>query len=130
MTYHGGLLLDSTGAMSERPWFVCHWRPRSTPGFSYVRPVALLTPDDMLTKKFKPIGSPPNAESFFQSYLAAPITLSLFVFWKVYTRDWGFGVNLREVDLDQGRRFEEELDVDFVEDAKRPGWRRVAAFLF
>ncbi|GME33919.1 Amino acid permease [Neofusicoccum parvum] len=77
-----------------------------------------------------PIGSPPNAESFFQSYLAAPITISLFIFWKVYTRDWGFGVNLREVDLDQGRRFEEELDPDDSEKAKRTGWRRIVSFIF
>ncbi|KAL1617870.1 hypothetical protein SLS56_010792 [Neofusicoccum ribis] len=77
-----------------------------------------------------PIGSPPNAESFFQSYLAAPITISLFIFWKVHTRDWGFGVNLREVDLDQGRRFEEELDPDDSEKAKRTGWRRIVSFIF
>lgn len=77
----------------------------------------------------KPIGSPPNAESFFQSYLAAPITLSLFFFWKIYTKDWVFGVNLREVDLDQGRRLEEELDPETVEE-KHKGWRRVVAFFF
>ncbi|KAF4540694.1 Amino acid permease [Lasiodiplodia theobromae] len=76
-----------------------------------------------------PIGSPPNANSFFQSYLAAPITLSLFIFWKVYTRDWGFGVNLQEVDLDLGRRMEEDLDPDVGEDKKRSGWRRAVGFI-
>lgn len=82
-----------------------------------------------LTECLQPIGSPPNANSFFQSYLAAPITLSLFIFWKVYTRDWGFGVNLQEVDLDLGRRVEEDLDPDVGEDKKRSGWRRALSFI-
>ncbi|TDZ28481.1 putative amino-acid permease [Colletotrichum spinosum] len=77
-----------------------------------------------------PVGGSPNAESFFQSYLAAPITISLFAFWKVYTKDWGFGVDLRSVDLDKGRRREEELAAYETVDEKVPTWKRVVSFFF
>ncbi|KAI8298048.1 putative amino-acid permease [Colletotrichum sp. SAR11_240] len=79
-----------------------------------------------------PVGGSPNAESFFQSYMAAPITLALFLFWKVYTRDWGFGVDLRSVDLDKGRRREEELEVYEVDEVekKTPMWKRILGFFF
>ncbi|KAL1633872.1 hypothetical protein SLS58_010928 [Diplodia intermedia] len=77
-----------------------------------------------------PIGSPPSAEAFFESYMAAPITLCLFIIFKVYLKSWTFGVNLREVDLDRGRRFEEELDPAFSDNAMQPIWKRVLNFLF
>ncbi|KAL0263031.1 hypothetical protein SLS55_002006 [Diplodia seriata] len=77
-----------------------------------------------------PIGSPPGAEAFFESYMAAPITICLFIIFKVYLKSWTLGVNLREVDLDRGRRFEEELDPTFSDDATLPIWKRVLNFLF
>ncbi|KAF2135712.1 uncharacterized protein K452DRAFT_238864 [Aplosporella prunicola CBS 121167] len=84
-----------------------------------------------------PIHESPNAAAFFQSYLAAPITLSLFLFWKAYTRDCGLGVDLRTVDLDCGRRMEEELDpvdgdAEGVEEGKgkKSVWRRVLRVVF
>ncbi|KAK1515101.1 amino-acid permease inda1 [Colletotrichum costaricense] len=78
-----------------------------------------------------PVGGKPSAESFFQGYLAAPITISLFLFWKVYTKDWGFGVDLYSVDLDMGRRPEEELD-DVYEGAekKKSVWKRGLSVIF
>lgn len=53
-----------------------------------------------------PIGGSPNAQVFFQNFLAAPVFVALLLFWKVWTRDFsfGFGVKLRDMDLDTGRR--------------------------
>lgn len=56
-----------------------------------------------------PIGGSPNAEAFFESYIAAPIAIALFVFWKLWTRDWAFGVKLSDMDLDTGRRDFDDL---------------------
>ncbi|OJD31051.1 amino acid permease [Diplodia corticola] len=77
-----------------------------------------------------PIGSPPSVEAFFESYMAAPITICLFIIFQVYSKRWTVGVNLREVDLDKGRRFEEELDPEILVEAGRPVWKRVLNFLF
>jgi len=51
-----------------------------------------------------PIGGNPNAQAFFESYLAAPIAIALFLFWKLFSRDWSLGVKVRDMDLDTGRR--------------------------
>lgn len=56
-----------------------------------------------------PIGGSPNAENFFMGYVAAPIALALFAFWKVYAKDWQFGVRVEDMDLDTGRRNYEDL---------------------
>jgi amino acid transporter len=69
-----------------------------------------------------PIGGRPNAEAFFESYIAAPIALALFCFWKLWTRDRGFGVKLRDMDLDTGRRRAEEFP-DVVDDDEAPARR-------
>ncbi|KAF3087301.1 hypothetical protein TWF569_008925 [Orbilia oligospora] len=58
-----------------------------------------------------PIGRKPDVETFFQSYLAAPVVLIMFLGYKAFTRDWKFGVNLMEVDLDAGRR---DLDISEI----------------
>ena len=46
-----------------------------------------------------------DAQGFFSNYLAAPIILALFLFWKVWTRDWSLGVRIRNIDVDTGRRY-------------------------
>ncbi|KEF52625.1 uncharacterized protein A1O9_11468 [Exophiala aquamarina CBS 119918] len=51
-----------------------------------------------------PIGGSPNAEAFFESYIAAPIAIALFAGWKIYTKDWSFGIRVEDMDLDSGRR--------------------------
>merc|ERR1711939_1053868 len=58
-----------------------------------------------------PIGGTPTggAESFFESYLAAPVIIALFVFWKLWTNDWRFGVKTKDMDIDTGRRDFHEL---------------------
>lgn len=55
-----------------------------------------------------PIGGLPNAGSFFEAYLAAPIVLVFFLFWKIYHKTRF--VRPHEVDLVSGRR-----DMNLVE---------------
>ncbi|KAI1638862.1 amino acid permease [Biscogniauxia mediterranea] len=57
----------------------------------------------------------PNAEDFFMSYLAAPIVLLLYLFWKVYTKDWSMWIKLSDIDLVSGSR-PLELDDDDVDE--------------
>ncbi|KAF2162029.1 hypothetical protein M409DRAFT_58491 [Zasmidium cellare ATCC 36951] len=74
-----------------------------------------------------PIGSSISANSFFQNWLALIITIMLFVFWKVWTKQYfKFGVDLDAVDLDYGRRIETEDDRVSVEALKnRPWWKKI-----
>ncbi|KAK9233854.1 amino acid permease/ SLC12A domain-containing protein [Lipomyces kononenkoae] len=53
-----------------------------------------------------PPGSPPNAQYFFEQYLAAPLVLALYLFWKFYSRIWRMWVPLSEMDLKSGLRTE------------------------
>jgi len=56
-----------------------------------------------------PIGGSPNAEAFFESYLAAPIIIVLYVFWRLWTRNFKGWVKLEDIDLDFGRRDLQDL---------------------
>jgi len=49
-----------------------------------------------------PIGGEPNANSFFQAYLAFPIVLAFYLFWKIFKNTRY--VRSSEVDLVSGRR--------------------------
>ena len=49
-----------------------------------------------------PIGGEPNAAGFFQAYLACPIIIAFYVFWKVFKRTRV--VKISEADLQSGRR--------------------------
>jgi len=52
-----------------------------------------------------PVGGSPSAEYFFETYLAAPIIIALWVFWKCWTRFEGpIWVAYRDMDLETGRR--------------------------
>lgn len=53
-------------------------------------------------------GAKPNAEGFFQSYLAAPITVVLYVGYKVYSREWRMFVPAHEMDLQTGAKYLDE----------------------
>ncbi|KAK2039559.1 amino acid permease [Colletotrichum somersetense] len=44
----------------------------------------------------------PDAEAFFQAYLAAPIVIFLYLLWKAISRDWTLYVPLRDIDLKTG----------------------------
>ena len=49
-----------------------------------------------------PIGGTPNAQSFFEAYLAVPIVIVFYIFWKIYKKTrW---VGTMEMDLVSGRR--------------------------
>ncbi|KAI1485284.1 amino acid permease [Biscogniauxia mediterranea] len=60
----------------------------------------------------------PDAEAFFMSYLAAPIVLLLYLFWKVYTKDWSMWIKLSDIDLVSGSRPLELDDDDVNEEPK------------
>ncbi|KIW71848.1 hypothetical protein PV04_00080 [Phialophora macrospora] len=80
-----------------------------------------------------PIGGTPTggAEAFFESYIAAPIALALFAFWKLWTRDTSFLVKVREMDLDTGRRdFQDIPQDDEPEPRKMSVGRRVSRAIF
>ncbi|KAG5367989.1 General amino-acid permease GAP1 [Yarrowia sp. C11] len=56
-----------------------------------------------------PIGGEPNAEAFFAAYLAAPIVIVFWIFWKVWKRPPFLKVS--DLDIDTGRR---DTDLDRV----------------
>jgi amino acid transporter len=62
-----------------------------------------------------PIGGSPSAEGFFSTYLAAPVVITFFVFWKIWTRDWSFLIKIEDIDLDSGRRYENISATDGVD---------------
>lgn len=62
-------------------------------------------------------GSSPDAQVFFQNYLAAPIVLALYVGWKVYTRNWRMWIPAHEIDLTTSARMLVPGDED---DEKQP----------
>lgn len=57
----------------------------------------------------------PDAETFFKSYLAAPIIIALYLGWKTYSGDWRLYVPVHEMDLKTGARIievgEEEEEI-------------------
>jgi amino acid transporter len=59
-----------------------------------------------------PVGGSPNAQAFFESYLAAPIIIALYLGWKLYVRGPLF-ISASSMDIDSQRR-SIELDPDFV----------------
>jgi amino acid transporter len=56
-----------------------------------------------------PIGKDPSPSAFFQSYLAAPVVIVFYLFWKFYKKT-PF-VHTRDIDVDTGRR---DLDYDLI----------------
>ncbi|KAL8640498.1 MAG: hypothetical protein Q9228_002588 [Teloschistes exilis] len=62
-----------------------------------------------------PVGSPADAENFFENYLAALIVIALYLGWKVYTRGkGGLFVKTSQMDLMTGMR---AFDLDPLDDA-------------
>ncbi|EMC96424.1 hypothetical protein BAUCODRAFT_69625 [Baudoinia panamericana UAMH 10762] len=50
------------------------------------------------------VGGTPNASGFFQSFLAAPMILALYLFWKIYTRDFSLFIAAKDMDVTSGIR--------------------------
>ncbi|KAL8708689.1 MAG: hypothetical protein Q9225_007565 [Loekoesia sp. 1 TL-2023] len=64
-----------------------------------------------------PIGSPPDAETFFENYLAGPVVIVLYLGWKIYTRGrGGLFFKASKMDLMSGMR---HLDLDPLDNAYR-----------
>lgn len=81
-----------------------------------------------------PIGGKPDAMAFFESYLAAPVVIAFFIGYKLYYRQWSFGVKLSEISIDEGRReldldaFRAEMDAERAEKATWPWWKKTWDF--
>ncbi|KAI1168114.1 amino-acid permease inda1 [Nemania serpens] len=74
--------------------------------------------------------SQPDAKTFFGAYLAAPVVIALYLFWKVWSRNWKLYINLLDIDLVSGSR---PLDPSEFEDpdAQKPSWlARVGRIFF
>ncbi|KAG9230019.1 amino acid permease/ SLC12A domain-containing protein [Amylocarpus encephaloides] len=83
-----------------------------------------------------PIGGKPDAKAFFENYLAAPIVILFFVGYKVYYKQWTIGVNLDDIQIDEGRReldfeaLKQELIEERAAIAAMPWWKRQMEFWF
>ncbi|KAL9023607.1 MAG: hypothetical protein Q9196_007095 [Gyalolechia fulgens] len=65
----------------------------------------------------QPIGASPDAEVFFQGYLAAVVVIALYVGWKIKTRgSGGLFVRASQMDLDTGIR---HFDMEPVDHGRR-----------
>jgi len=53
---------------------------------------------------WKSDGTTNTAEDFFSSYLAAPLILVLYLFWKVWAKDWTLFIKASEMDITSGMR--------------------------
>ena len=75
-----------------------------------------------------------DAQAFFESYLAMPILIALYVGYKIWKRDWSLFIRADKIDLNRGRTFyDEELlrqEREEYEEQLRTGpkWRRVYDF--
>ncbi|KAI0448947.1 amino-acid permease inda1 [Xylaria acuta] len=74
--------------------------------------------------------STPNAKTFFASYLAAFVVLALYLFWKVYSRDWKLYVRLADIDLVSGSRPLEPSEFDDPSNQKGHWAMRIVRALF
>lgn len=83
-----------------------------------------------------PIGAPPSASAFFQSYLGLPTVLICWIGYKLYSKNWRLLIPVNEIDLDTGRLVP---DLDLIhqvnaemeaELAGKPWWKRALAVIF
>jgi len=75
-----------------------------------------------------PIGGTPNAQAFFEAYLAVPIILAFFLFWKFYKRTrW---VKTMEIDLVSGRRELNLEELKAEERAEQATWGPMKRYTF
>lgn len=81
-----------------------------------------------------PIGTPPNAKDFFQSYLSFVLIFCMYLAHKIWKRNWKIFIKGRDMDIDTGRR-EADLEVLKLEIAdeknqlkSRPWWFKTYKF--
>lgn len=75
-----------------------------------------------------PIGGEPSAQGFFESYLAAPIILALFLSWKIWKRTKY--VRIMDIDLQSGRRDLNLRELREQEAIERANWGRMKRYEF
>jgi yeast amino acid transporter len=65
------------------------------------------------------VGGKPNAEAFFQWFLAAPFILALYVGWVLFTRRWVIGIRSVDMDLRSGLREDVLLSTETEKDRSK-----------
>ncbi|KIW91917.1 uncharacterized protein Z519_07887 [Cladophialophora bantiana CBS 173.52] len=68
-----------------------------------------------------PLGSSPDAEVFFENFLAAPIVIALYLGWKIYSRDRKMFVRTSEMDVTMGIR---RGSLEIAAEKGRTGWTK------
>ncbi|OAP59869.1 hypothetical protein AYL99_04871 [Fonsecaea erecta] len=68
-----------------------------------------------------PLGSSPDAEVFFENFLAAPIVIALYIGWKLYSRDWKLFIRASEMDVTMGIR---RGSLEIAAEKGRTGWSK------
>lgn len=74
-----------------------------------------------------PIGGSPNASTLFRGYLAAPIVLLLFLFWKVWKKTRF--VRPKEADLIGGRRLMNLRELRIEELEMQSHWSPIKRYI-
>ena len=69
--------------------------------------------------------APLDVMNFFQSYIAAPITIAFWLGWKIYSGKWRLLVPISEMDVHTGMK-EGTLEGRYHDpaEANRPAWRK------
>ncbi|CAK7235799.1 hypothetical protein SCUCBS95973_009390 [Sporothrix curviconia] len=57
-------------------------------------------------------GAKPSANIFFQKYLALPVVITLYLGWKIRTRDWRLYVRTEDIDIMEGLCEYEPEEID------------------
>ncbi|KIW20021.1 hypothetical protein PV08_00596 [Exophiala spinifera] len=68
-----------------------------------------------------PLGASPDPEVFFENYLAAPIVLGLYIFWKLYSRDWKMFIRAEEMNVTTGIR---RGSFEIASQPQQTAWRK------
>jgi len=82
-----------------------------------------------------PVGGKPDAEAFFQSYLAAPVVIFCYLGWKIKTGiqsgNWKLMVSAKDMDVVSGLR-EGTLEGRYHDESRKnqPMWRRALGTFF
>lgn len=74
-----------------------------------------------------PLGTAPNATSFFQGYLGVPVVIISWIGYKIYQRSWRILIPAKDIDLDTGRHLP---DMDLIQQEKEEEKSRIASLAF
>jgi amino acid transporter len=67
-----------------------------------------------------PFDAPITAENFFMGYIAAPLILALYLFWKLYSRHWQMMVPLSKMDVTSGMRMNIQELQEMAQSGEKP----------